>query len=272
MGETNEVTDEELAQLAPTDPTVLRILARMRKAETLLKMTVTDVAKRHAMAMEQGSRADRASEALEAIKRENAELRADVAAAEHYSRGLNNAIETKNTVNASLRVELTEIRIKYDELKLHLEMYKDQWKRHWESEKEKLTRKAEDEQAQWFHDHLNDEVKDAEEERDEAIAVAAQQRVALENIVKTCSWTREEHDPLVGVGLTANAALAHDVGEGWVSPKKHARVLEELSAKHTRALAELRTKLEKAAVTSLANIDDQLRVSSSMRALPLEGQ
>ena len=208
MGETNEVTDEELAQLAPTDPTVLRILARMRKAETLLKMTVTDVAKRHAMAMEQGSRADRASEALEAIKRENAELRADVAAAEHYSRGLNNAIETKNTVNASLRVELTEIRIKYDELKLHLEMYKDQWKRSWETRKAELEAETALAQSNWFAEHLNHEVDDIREDRDSVAAECARMRKTLLRIVEQCSYTREPHDPLVAVGLMASDALA----------------------------------------------------------------
>lgn len=210
-----ELTDAEMARIefnSLSDPTVGRLITRLRTVEAVLKATTDDVARRHALAMEQKSRADK--------------LEKD-----------------------------------YGDLKLYLEMYKDQWKREWEKRKAELEVETADTQARWFHDHLNDEVEAVEEERDEAIAVAAAQRAALESIVKTCSWTREEHDPLVGVGLTANAALAHDVGEGWISPKKHASALEQL-----------RAKLERAAVGSLVNVDDQLRVSSSMRALHLEGQ
>ena len=154
-----------------------------------------------------------------------------------------------------------ELRSKYDELKLHLEMYKDQWKRHWESRKKELEEETALAQANWYAEHLNHEVDDVKAELDEAVAACAHMRKTLERIVERCSWTREQHDPLVAVGLMANDALALDVGEGWISPKTHARALEQL-----------RVKLERAAVTSLANIDDQLRVASSMRALPLEGQ
>lgn len=156
---------------------------------------------------------------------------------------------------AKLKAELKTVGAQYDELKSHLEMYKDQWKRHWEGRKAEL----EAEQQRWFTEHLNHEVDDVREELNEVLTEKAHAHGVLKRIVERCSWTRDEHDPLVSIGLMANDALSHDASEGWVGPKAHSTSLEKL-----------RARLEKAAVGALTTIDDQLRVSSAMRALPLE--
>lgn len=133
---------------------------------------------------------------------------------------------------------------KYNELKSHLEMYKDQWKRSIQKDGMQLH----EEFKQWKWRHLNDEVTDVKEERDYVLAANAHMRDCLKRIVDHCSWTRDEHDPLVTVGLLANQGLSVDGGDAWVKAER---------------LAE---RVERAAVMALSNTDDQLRVSSAIRA------
>lgn len=140
----------------------------------------------------------------------------------------------------------------YNELKMHLDMYKEQWKRSLQKDGEQLH----EEFKQWKWRHLNDEVTDVSLERDEALAANAHMRACLKRIVEHCSWTRDEQDPLVTAGLIANEALKFDVGDDWVSPKDH-----------KRALHSLRCRAELVAVNALSDTDDQLRVASAIRAV-----
>lgn len=55
-------------------------------------------------------------DAMNALKKEAAEARADATYNERYYRTLNNTIETKNQINADLRTELTELRSKVEKL------------------------------------------------------------------------------------------------------------------------------------------------------------
>lgn len=186
-----------------SDPVLARALGRLGVLEVLFLATVNDVARRHSMAMEQKSRADK-------------------------------------------------FEAQYNELKSHLEMYKEQWKRSIEKDGRQLHEAF----KQWKSKHLNDEVEDVAAERDAAIATNEHLRDYLKWIVEYCSYTREEQDP---VGQTAKKALSHDTGQGWLSPKQH-----------LRSLKETRFKLEMAAIAALPDAADQHRVTSAMRAVVLK--
>jgi hypothetical protein len=55
---------------------------------------------------------------------------------------------------------------------------------------------------------LKAQVKDIADACDAEVAVNEYMRVRLNRIVETCSWTRDEHDPLVRVGRMALEALS----------------------------------------------------------------
>lgn len=60
---------------------------------------------------------------------------------------------------------------------------------------------------------LKAQVKDVTEACDAEFEVNARMRVLLTRIVEACSWTRDEHDPLVRVGLIALEALSASTEE-----------------------------------------------------------
>jgi len=66
---------------------------------------------------------------------------------------------------------------------------------------------------------LKAKVKDVTEACDAEFEVNARMRVLLNRIVEACSWTRDEHDPLVRVGLMALEALSISVEEVDTPPR-----------------------------------------------------
>jgi hypothetical protein len=66
---------------------------------------------------------------------------------------------------------------------------------------------------------LKAQVKDITEACDAEFEVNVRMRAVFVRIAKECSWTRDEHDPLVRVGLMALDALSISAEEVDTSPR-----------------------------------------------------